>query len=205
VGHAFYCYLLDSVDIKGFRPQAFPMTKSKIDSFAKRLEPHENFLKQNYILQKKDIKCTVQELYDEFVEHCKIEQRTPLKKIEFGSKLKELGIEYYKTTGVNKYKVSFDTLQEMATTRHWIHDIDDYTEESKVRVIPSEDDELLQKYNELKDDYEKMRLELEALKTQPKKVIRVIDSDSEDEEEAPPPPKKDKGNKIVQALENLNK
>ena len=40
--------------------------------------------------------------------------------------MKELGIEYYKTAGNNKYKVSTEFLHELATTRHWIHDIDDY-------------------------------------------------------------------------------
>ena len=130
VGHAFYNYLIDVVEIKGFKPQSFPITNSKMDSFAKRLEPHENFIKHNYILQKLNINCSVQELYDEFVLFCKEEQRNPFKKIEFGSKLKELGIEYYKSNGSNKYKVSFDALQEIATTRHWIHDIDDYAKVS---------------------------------------------------------------------------
>jgi predicted P-loop ATPase len=97
VGHAFYCYIMEEVDTKGFKPQNFPMTDNKIDSFAKRLEAHENFIKHNYVLQKLGIKCTVQELYDEYVDFCKKEQRTPSKKIEFGAKLKELGIEYYKT------------------------------------------------------------------------------------------------------------
>ena len=210
VGHAFYNYLIDVVEIKGFKPQSFPITNSKMDSFAKRLEPHENFIKHNYILQKININCSVQELYDEFVLFCKEEQRNPFKKIEFGSKLKELGIEYYKSNGSNKYKVSFDALQEIATTRHWIHDIDDYVKIEKVRTVKAEeDDELLSKYNELKLEYEKIKLKLEATKKeQPKKTtIRYIDSDSdseeEEEEEQKPPPKKDKKNKIVQAIEKF--
>ena len=215
VGHAFYCYLMEGVDIKGFKPQNFPITNSKINSFAKRLESHENFIKHNYILQKLSITCSVQELYDEFVMFCKNEQRTPFKKIEFGSKLKELGIEYYKSNGNNKYKVSFDALQEIATTRHWIHDIDDYCE-GETKTIPTEplqDNELLRKYiqsekelNELKFDYEKMRLELDALKKEqkPKTADRFIDSDSEDEEVKPAPKKKsDEKNKIVLALDRL--
>ena len=118
VGHAFYCYIMEEVDIKGFKPQNFPMTENKIDSFAKRLESHENFIKHHYVLQKLGIQCSVQELYDDYVEFCKKEQRTYFKKIEFGAKLKELGIEYYKTNGHNKYKVSTEFLHELATTRH---------------------------------------------------------------------------------------
>ena len=194
VGCAFYNYLME-VDIKGFKAQNFPMTDSKIDSFAKRLEPQENFIKHHYILQKLGIKSTVQELYDEFVEFCKKEQRTPFKKIEFGSKLKELGIEYYKTAGNNKYKVSFEFLNELATTRHWIHDIDDYREEEPTKEEQGtlHDDELLCKYTQaekelkkLKSDYETMRLEFEAYKQEkeqkPKPAIRVIESDDEEEE-----------------------
>jgi hypothetical protein len=158
------------------------MTDNKIDSFAKRLESHENFIKHHYVLQKLGIKCTVQELFDEYVEYCKKEQRSSYKKIEFGSKLKELGIEYYKTAGNNKYKVSTEFLHELATTRHWIHDIDDYKVVKQGLPDPDgldagiQDDELLSKYmqsekelNELKYKYEQMRLELEELKQAKKK------------------------------------
>jgi hypothetical protein len=131
VGHAFYCYIMEEINIKGFQPQRFPMTNNKINSFAKRLESHENFIKHSYVLQKLGIKCSVQELHDEYTDFCKKEQRSALKKIEFGAKLKELGIEYYKSNGNNKYKVSIEFLQELATTRHWIHDIDDYKSDKK--------------------------------------------------------------------------
>ena len=192
VGHAFYCYLMEEIDIKGFKPQRFPMTKNKIDSFAKRLESHENFIKHHYVLQKLGIKCTVQELFDEYVEYCKKEQKSSYKKIEFGSKLKELGIEYYKTAGNNKYKVSTEFLHALATTRHWIHEIDDYCEEqpTKDEQGSTQDDELIQKYTQsekdlkqLKNENERLRLELEALKQANKEetIIRVIE-DSDDEE-----------------------
>ena len=195
VGHAFYCYLMEQIDIKGFKPQRFPMTNNKISSFAKRLESHENFIKHHYVLQKLGIKASVQELYDEYVDFCKKEQRTPFKKIEFGSKLKELGIEYYKSNGNNKYQVSSEFLHELATTRHWIHEIDDFCEEqpSKEEQGSTQDDELIQKYTQsekelklLKNENEQMKLELEALK-QAKKEVRVIE-ESDDEENNPPQP-----------------
>jgi len=46
---------------------------------------------------------------------------------------KELGIEYYKTNGNNKYKVSTEFLHELATTRHWVHEIDNYSEEQPTK------------------------------------------------------------------------
>jgi hypothetical protein len=196
VGHAFYCYLMEEIDIKGFKPQRFPMTNNKINSFAKRLESHENFIKHHYVLRKLGIKSTVQELYDEFVDFCKKEQRTPFKKIEFGSKLKELQIEYYKSNGNNKYQVSYEFLHELATTRHWIHEIDDYCDEQPTKEEQGsiQDDELLRKYmqsekelNELKLNYEQMRLEMEKLKQGGKSSVRIID-DSDEESDPPPPP-----------------
>ena len=43
-----------------------PLTKNKLDSFVKRLDIAERFIKEEYILKKKDIKATVSELFDEF-------------------------------------------------------------------------------------------------------------------------------------------
>ncbi len=126
----------------------------------------------------------------------KKEQRTPSKKIEFGAKLKVLGIEYYKTNGNNKYKVSTEFLHELATTRHWIHEIDDYCDEQPTKEEQGsiQDDELLRKYmqsekelNELKLNYEQMRLEMEKLKQGGKSSVRIID-DSDEESDPPPPP-----------------
>ena len=172
------------------------MTENKIDSFAKRLESHENFIKHHYVLQKLGIQCSVQELYDDYVEFCKKEQRTAFKKIEFGAKLKELGIEYYKTNGHNKYKISTEFLHELATTRHWIHEIDDYCEEqpTKEEQGTKENDELIQRciqsekeLKALKNENEQLRLELEALKEAKKEavVVRVIEDSDEEESEAP--------------------
>jgi hypothetical protein len=154
----------------------------------------------------------VQELFDEYVEYCKKEQRSSYKKIEFGSKLKELGIEYYKTAGNNKYKVSTEFLHELATTRHWVHEIDDYCEEqpTKEEQGSTQDDELIQKYTqsekelkELKNENEQMRLELESLKQAKKEqtIVRVIeDSDNEDENPAQLQIEHDKLKKEFEAL-----
>ena len=231
VCHAFYSYLYENINIVGFHPQNFPTTKSKIDSYAKRLELHESFLKHNYILNKLEIKCTVQELYDEFLIYCKSEQRTPNKKIDFGTKLRELGIDYYKSCGNNKYKISYEQLQEIATTRHWIHDIDDYFEEEKPKkecqfvelddsrvaeYTPSEGYNELKNNNsklekeliELKKQFESLKLENEKLKQQ-KPSFRIVDSDSdsdseEEEEEVKPKLRKLRSNKIVDTLDSFD-
>ena len=47
-----------------------PLTKIKLDSFVKRLDIAERFVKEEYILKKKEIKATVSELFDEFNFYC---------------------------------------------------------------------------------------------------------------------------------------
>ena len=195
VGHAFFCYLME-INTDKFNSQDFPMTQSKLDSFAKRLESHEVFLKNNYVLRKGDIKCIAGELHEEYESYCKANGSKSISKIEFNKKLKELGIEPYKSNSTNKFKVSSERLQEIAAERHWIHSTDDYFEDEEkkdgVSFLPDphgldyglsceelKDDELLRKYNnsekelnDLKDQFEKMRLEFEQYKLNyPKEVI----------------------------------
>ena len=102
----------------------------------------------------------------------------------------------------------------MATTRHWVHDIDDYKSNEKapqtsnglddeIPCTELTDDDLIRRLkdkeeevNDLNEQFEKMRLEFEAYKMQfPSEkisrtpVIRVID-ESDDETDPPPAPVK---------------
>ena len=157
-------------------------------------------------MRKGDIKCTVGELYDEYVTYCKGNDSKPITKIDLNKKLKEIGIESYKSNSTNKLKVSSERLQEIAAERHWVHDTDDYYEDEEKKDgvsflpdphglyygIPCEtlkDDELLKRYidiekenNDLKDQFEKMRLEFEEYKlNNPKKTKKVEVEQSEEE------------------------
>ena len=127
VGHAFYCRMLE-IDTSSFNPQHdMPLTQSKLDSFAKRLDVVEQYLKNEYILKQKGIKCSVEELYSEYKFYCSSNSHKQQGKIVFGRKLEELGIKYFKSNSVNKYKVEAEVLKKIADERHWIHDIDDFT------------------------------------------------------------------------------
>ena len=101
-----------------FNSEEFPITQSKLDSFAKRLESHEVFLRNCYVMRKGDIKCTVGELHEEYESYCKGSGSKSVTKIDFNKKLKELGIESYKSNSTNKFKVSSERLQEIAAERH---------------------------------------------------------------------------------------
>ena len=75
------------------RPQNFPITQSKLDSYAKRMETHENFLKYNNVLTKKPLITFVGDLYPEYTSCCDGMAVKPLSKakIDLGKKLREIG------------------------------------------------------------------------------------------------------------------
>jgi hypothetical protein len=219
VGHAFYCYLME-VDTTTYRPQNFPVTQAKLDSYAKRLESHETFLKYSYVLRKAELKTSVGELYEEYLSYCRGNGvLKPLTKIDMGKKLKEIGIDSYKSNDKLKIKVSAEALQELAKSHNWIHETDEYYDAestSHKTELPDpngldfgiscehiDNDEITRRLserekecNELKEEHERMRLELEELrkwkadntpkpKEEPKKKKSIIslinDSDGEGE------------------------
>ena len=212
VGHAFYCYLME-VDTTDYRPQNFPTTQSKLDSYAKRMDSHENFLKYNYVLNRSELKTTLGELYEEYVAYCRGSGNPkPYTKIDFGKKLREIGIEPYKSNDKLKVKVSAKELAQIAKSRNWVHETDEYYDkESKkdkkgfpdpngldagIPCTELNNDDIIQKLkdkedevNDLNEQFEKMRLEFEAYKKQnpaldvrKKPVIRVIDESDEESE-----------------------
>jgi hypothetical protein len=142
-----------------------------------------------------------------------------------GKKLKEIGIEPYKSNDKLKIKVSAEAIQELAKSHNWIHETDEYYDaESKSEKaelpdpsgldfgLPCEQldsDEISRRLSEkekenaeLKEEHERMRLELEELrkwkadnapkskpKDEPKPTIKtsvislIDDSDSDSEGE----------------------
>ena len=203
VGKAFYCYLME-VDTTNYRPQNFPVTQNKLDSYAKRMETHELFLKYNYILAKTGLKTTLAELYEEYVSYCKGNGiLKPLSKIVFNKKLKEVGIEAYKSNKDLKIDVPVEALAEIAKNQNWVHETDEYYDQEtkvkksdldfidpmethpEVRIEELEKDlrEEKKQHHELSIEFDKMKEQLEQLqkKLKPvKNIIKLID-DSDDE------------------------
>ena len=190
VGHAFYCYLME-VDTTNYRPQNFPTTQSKLDSYAKRMDSHENFLKYNYVLNRSELKTSLGELYEEYVSYCRGSGISkPYSKVDLGKKLREIGIEPYKSNDKLKIKMSAKELAQIAKNHNWVHEVDEYYDkESKKKdkqdfLDPSgldacltceevDNEEILKKLTDkekevqdLNEQFEKMRLEFEAYKKQ---------------------------------------
>jgi hypothetical protein len=196
VGSVFYSYLME-VDTSKYRPQDFPITQSKLDSYAKRLESHELFIKFNYVLSKSEMKTNVGDLYDEYVTYCKgngiIKHFT---KIDFHKKIKETGIETYKSGDKLKIKVTAEELAEIAKCQNWVHSTDEYYDKDSKKEKKEvsgldygldfvEDNDFEKKYNALQEKYELMRLEMEKLKAQldqPPKQQKEVESEVDDDE-----------------------
>ena len=140
VGHAFYCYLME-VDTTNYVPQDFPTTQSKLDSYAKRMDSHENFLKYNYVLNRSEIKTTLGDLYEEYVSFCRGSGISKAySKVELGKKLREIGIEPYKSNDKLKIKVSAKDLAQIAKSFNWVHETDEYydkeSKKNKKQALP---------------------------------------------------------------------
>lgn len=126
VGHAFYSYLKE-IDTSKFFSGNMPLTTNKKDKISERLEDVFKFLKEEFILKKKNIKATVAELYEDY----KVSKfyNAKMSKVMFCKKLREVGIENYKSGSTRKYSISFENLKKIATKYNWIHELDEYKED----------------------------------------------------------------------------
>ena len=158
VGEAFYCYLLE-IDTKDFNSQNFPMTNNKLDSISKRLDSVYQFLKDDYILSNKSIYCSVQELFDKYIEHSKLLKKQ-YNKIDFNKQMKLIGIKHYSSSGTNKYKTSHEDLLLIAKKFNWIHELDEF------KVINDEDNDMEMDEFKYKKLYEEVMKENKSLKKQ---------------------------------------
>jgi len=162
VGHAFYSYLYE-IDTEKFNPQSYPKTQSKLDSYSKRLDNVYKYLKDEFILKKRNIdRISVSDFYQDYVLYCSGKGITkPKTKIDFNIALKNINIEYYKSNGTNYYKISLEQLIEISNKFNWVHDLDEFKQESSL------DKDVFVDYEQL---YKKQTDEINDLKEQIKKL-----------------------------------
>ena len=115
-----------TVNVEHFNPQGFPMTNNKLDAISKRLDSVYQFLKEEYILKRKDINMSVQDLYDAYGKS--MGEKKKYNKIDFNKLLKTININHYKSNGVNKYKITSIDLLVIANKLNWIHELDEFDE-----------------------------------------------------------------------------
>lgn len=137
VGKAFFSYMIE-INTENFDSQSYPITQNKLDSYAKRLDNQEQFIKDEYILKCKSLNGTLSDIYENYKIYCLEKKLSQKNKIDFNKRLLELGLESYKSKGMIKYNISLEKLNEIAKTRHWMHEVDEY----KNDVVEKESDGL---------------------------------------------------------------
>jgi hypothetical protein len=135
VGEAFFSYMME-IDTTNYNAQKdMPTTVNKLNTIASRLDNVYLFLKECYVLHRKDIKCKSTTLFKEYQQHCYDNERKAIGKHEFFNKLREINIEYKPSNGSLKYKVSYLLLQQIADKFKWIHETDEYIEKHNLTDI----------------------------------------------------------------------
>ena len=162
VGEAFYNYLLE-YDLSTIDLEQPPQTKSKSDAIVKRLDLVAQFIKEEYVLQKKGIKSSVSDLFDLYVSFCTNKNTKHCHKIDFNKKLKEYGINYYKSNSKNVYNIKADDLLKIANKHKWIHDLDEFDNDDDDDVI-ADLEHGIQPINNNVEELTKLKNENEELK-----------------------------------------
>ena len=143
VGYAFFCYLKE-IDISKFNSANMPMTENKKDAVVELLSQTEKFLKFNYVLKENGIKCKNVELYREYVTY--MQNNAPDYKcdslLEFIQNMKSLGFEFKPIGGYNVYRITIESLKEVAVKKHWLHKLDsDIVASSRKKYFEAVDDD----------------------------------------------------------------
>lgn len=180
VGEAFYNYLL-TINVDGFRAQAeMPMTRNKHIAIVDTMLPHEKFIKNEYILQKKGLdKFIKSDLYPEYMEFCNKHSKGYLTINKFNEALRNIGIYPRESTG-NKLRAtcSYEALLEIANKRKWICETDEFDSDATFvdNDITDEVEKVTQKYeSKIKLIESKHQSELDALKQQIEELRKQID------------------------------
>lgn len=189
VGYAFYCFLRE-LDTTNYKAQNYPITQSKLNSINKRLDTAFLFLKHEYLLKKKDINISLKELYAQYCSYCAaLTTKKPHGKIEFNNKLESINIKYYKSHGVNKFKVSYEDIKAISEKFNWIHSLDEFEPDF---IDDDNDDEPIgykTKYERSQETITQLQNQIKELQDQLKKLkaptetTEELESEDEDEDE----------------------
>jgi phage/plasmid-associated DNA primase len=134
VGEAFYNYLLE-YDLTDFDLEKPPQTQSKSDAIVKRMDLVARFIKESFVLPKKDIKISVPDMFDLFVSFCSNNNAKHCHKIDFNKKMAEYGMTYYKSNSKLMYKINHDDLLVIANKNKWLHELDEFEDDDDVEVM----------------------------------------------------------------------
>jgi len=148
-------------------------------------------------MKKRSIESSVDELFREYEAFCVVRKVKSKGKINFNAELKSYNIDYAnkKIDGVkvNMFKVPHEDLLKIAETNHWIHQLDEETddseEEEQVKKVELSEADKLKKVIEKKDSIisekdnqiEALKKQLEFLNSFKPPPTPPVESESDDE------------------------
>ena len=142
--------MLKTIDLTNFNSGVYPMTDTKLDAIANRMDEVYKYLKNEYILNNKGIdKILLSEFYLDYVNYYDSSsgrnedrnyKKTRYTKIEFNKKLSEIGIKPYLCQGVNKFNISKGELLDIFKLKNFIHTTDVFLKEEKKNTKEDEID-----------------------------------------------------------------
>lgn len=166
VGEAYYNYLLE-IDIEGFNSQNYPITETKLDSIAKRLDNVYKFLKEKYVLKERGIvDIKVQTFYEQYVTYCNENQLKSKNKIDFNKMLEDVNILRHKSNSHHFYRESYESLKALSDKFHWVHSLDE------VSIDDNDDD--CDEENIESSELVQTKLELAAEKEKIKYLLSIV-------------------------------
>jgi hypothetical protein len=177
VANAFYSYMLE-YDTTGFNAQDYPITKSKLDSFQKRIEPIYEFIKDKYILQDNQFNILATDLFNDFWYKVADTQKKKYPRAKLREILEIVGIVYKKQKNGNfYYNYTKDELITIANKYHWLDDIDvaeiENTNFSEDVNYEEEVFNLNSQLNQEKQRNETLRLETEDWKRKYEELLQT--------------------------------
>lgn len=120
-GHAFYNYLME-LDFD--RLTDMPEANAKKNVTADLISPVEQFLKFEFLLKKKHIRCKPKDLYLLYEEYCENNGYRCESKIHFVDGLRQYGFNHRLIAGYNQFRICVENLQAVAVKRNWLHELD---------------------------------------------------------------------------------
>jgi hypothetical protein len=189
VGEAFFNHVYKRNTNK-FNPQKFPLTKSKMDSYVKRLDSVYKFIKECYVLEHRSIKIKCSDLFMEYTLYGG--DTTKYGREDFHKKMAEAGIIKHKISNWF-YVIDHKKLVEIAKKRHWIHELDEFDENEeeeelietkpKINIIQIDNKEtkdIIEEKEEAPTSVVNITIKKEEKKkTKKSKTKRIIESDEE--------------------------
>jgi Family of unknown function (DUF5906) len=113
-------------DVSKFVPQKFPTTHAKNDAIADRLATEYQFLKDEYVLQNKDLKVKVLALYQEYQQYCDRTEHKAVTKVKFTRLLSNIGVDHVRHAKGYVYNLEADRVVKIFKTNNFIHDLDEF-------------------------------------------------------------------------------